>query len=74
MKTSVQCFFLDLEGHMADPLMADCLKTLQAKQVRVKFLGSYPAAGENAKEAREESGAAWNDAETWLDKLRAKLN
>ena len=68
------CFFLDLEGHMADPLMADCLKTLQAKQVRVKFLGSYPAAGENAKEAREESGAAWNEAESWLDKLRAKLN
>jgi len=67
------CFFLDLEGHMADPLMADCLKTLQAKQVRVKFLGSYPAAGENAKEAREESGAAWNDAESWLDKLRSKL-
>ena len=54
--------------------MADCLKTLQAKQVRVKFLGSYPAAGENAKEAREESGAAWNDAESWLDKLGAKLN
>lgn len=68
------CFFLDLEGHMVDPLMADCLKTLQAKQVRVKFLGSYPAAGEKAPEVRKESGAAWNDAESWLDKLRSKLH
>ncbi len=67
------CFFLDLEGHMADPLMADCLKTLQTKQVRVKFLGSYPAAGEKAPEVRKESGAAWDDAESWLDKLRSKL-
>ena len=68
------CFFLDLEGHMVDPMMADCLKTLRAKEVRVKFLGSYPAAGEKAEEVREESGAAWDDAESWLDKLRSKLH
>ena len=68
------CFFLDLEGHMVDPMMADCLKTLRTKEVRVKFLGSYPAAGEKAAEVREESGAAWDDAESWLDKLRSKLH
>jgi len=59
---------------MVDPMMADCLKTLRAKEVRVKFLGSYPAAGEKATEVREESGAAWDDAESWLDKLRSKLH
>ena len=51
------CFLLDLEGHIADSVMADCLKTLQTKDVRVKFLGSYPAAGDHAETVREESNA-----------------
>ena len=43
--------------------MADCLKTLQTKDVRVKFLGSYPAAGDHAEAVREESNAALDKAE-----------
>ena len=68
------CFFLDLEGHVADSMMADCLKTLQAKDVRVKFLGSYPAAGDNAAEARQESSDAQDKAQSWLDSIRSKLS
>jgi len=67
------CFFLDLEGHIADSMMADCLKTLQAKDVRVKFLGSYPAAGDQAEEVRKESNDALEKAQSWLDSLRSKL-
>ena len=67
------CFFLDLEGHIADSMMADCLKTLQAKDVRVKFLGSYPAAGDHAEEVRKESNDALDKAQSWLDSLRSKL-
>ncbi len=67
------CFFLDLEGHIADSMMADCLKTLQAKDVRVKFLGSYPAAGDQAEEVRKESNDALDKAQSWLDSLRSKL-
>jgi prephenate dehydratase len=67
------CFFLDLEGHIADSMMADCLKTLQAKDVRVKFLGSYPAAGEQAEEVRQESNDALDKAQSWLDSIRSKL-
>jgi prephenate dehydratase len=54
--------------------MADCLKTLQTKDVRVKFLGSYPAAGDHAEEVREESNAALDKAQSWLDSIRSKLS
>jgi prephenate dehydratase len=67
------CFLLDLEGHIADELVADCLKNLKAKQASVKFLGSYPAAGDHGEDVRAEAHAAWNDAEDWLDGIRAKL-
>ena len=39
------CFLIDLEGHIADEFVADCLRDLKSKQADVKFLGSYPAAG-----------------------------
>ena len=68
------CFFLVLEGHIADSVMADCLKTLQTKDVRVKFLGSYPAAGEQAEEVRKESNDALDKAQSWLDSIRSKLS
>ena len=39
------CFLIDLEGHLADEVVADCLRVLHAELAGVKFLGSYPAAG-----------------------------
>ena len=39
------CFIIDLEGHLADELVADCLRDLRSKVADIKFLGSYPAAG-----------------------------
>ena len=65
------CFLLDLEGHISDELVADCLKNLKAKQASVKFLGSYPAAGDH-ETVRAEATAAFTDAEAWLDRLRAQ--
>lgn len=38
------CFFIDLEGHVEDDVVADALKTLEAKVARLKSLGSYPRA------------------------------
>ena len=66
------CFLLDLEGHISDELVADCLKNLKAKQASVKFLGSYPAAGDH-ETARAETSAAVTDAEVWLEELRSQL-
>ena len=34
------CFVIELEGHVADERVADCLKNVQAKQAQVRFLGS----------------------------------
>ena len=39
-------FFLDLEGHAEDPLMAEALVELQNACASLKVLGSYPRAGE----------------------------
>ncbi len=44
------CFIVDLEGHIADDVVADCLKNIRAKHADVKFLGSYPAAGRGSDE------------------------
>ena len=75
-KTSLgdYCFLLDLDGHIADEVVADCLRTLQATQADVKFLGSYPAAGAHGPERRAEVEAAFHQADTWLATLRSQLS
>jgi prephenate dehydratase len=75
-KTSLgdYCFVLDLDGHLADPVVADCLRTIRATQSDVKFLGSYPAAGAHAPAARAQVEAAFQAAEDWVEGLRAQLH
>jgi prephenate dehydratase len=67
------CFFIDFEGHVADELVADCLRTLAAKVAHVKFLGSYPVAGLDARARRSAAGKAWRDAAKWVSELRAQV-
>jgi prephenate dehydratase len=67
------CFIIDCEGHIADELVADCLRDLHAKQGGVKFLGSYPAAGEAAPAAREHADARWRQADDWVSDLRRRI-
>lgn len=68
------CFVLDLDGHLADEVVADCLRALRAKQADVKFLGSYPAAGAAAPSARDDATAAEREAVDWLSALRAQID
>jgi prephenate dehydratase len=74
-KTSLgdYCFLVDLEGHVADPVVADCLRTLRATQGGVKFLGSYPAAGAGGPETRAEVEAGFVEAEEWLSSIRDQI-
>lgn len=74
-KTSLgeYCFVLDLEGHLADEVVADCLRSLRATQADVKFLGSYPAAGEAGPAARAEADRASELAGAWVDGLRLQI-
>lgn len=64
------CFVVYADGHIADELIADAMRALRAKQGKVKFLGSYPAAGEHAPAARETADARWRDADDWVQGLR----
>jgi prephenate dehydratase len=67
------CFFIDFRGHVADEVVADCLKNLAANQAEVKFLGSYPVAGEEGPELRRAATEAWTSASAWIDGLRAQV-
>ncbi len=67
------CFIVYAEGHIEDELVADAMRALHAKQGAVKFLGSYPVAGEQAHTAREHADARWRQADDWIDELRARV-
>ncbi len=67
------CFIVDLDGHIADELIADCLRSVRAKHADVKFLGSYPAAGNGSTETRREVTTAWTEADRWMQSLRAQI-
>ncbi|HEX3090154.1 MAG TPA: prephenate dehydratase, partial [Ilumatobacteraceae bacterium] len=64
------CFVIYADGHVADELVADAMRSLHIKQGKVKFLGSYPAAGEHATTAREHADVRWRDADRWIEQLR----
>lgn len=74
-KTSLgdYCFLIDLEGHIDDEVVGDALRTLVTKQHEVKFLGSYPAAGEHGPTVRREAVEAWRKADAWLADLRSQV-
>jgi prephenate dehydratase len=67
------CFILYADAHLADELMTDTLRALHAKQGSVKFLGSYPAAGDEARDARDHADSRWRAADDWVAALRTRL-
>jgi prephenate dehydratase len=67
------CFVIDLTGHIGDEVVADCLRDLHASLAGVKFLGSYPAAGEHGPERRRQADASWQAADDWLRGLRDSI-
>ena len=67
------CFVIDAEGHISDEVLADALRDLHAKQGGVKFLGSYPAAGRNARDIRAHADVAWQRADDWVEDLRRRI-
>ena len=54
-------------------MVADCLRDLHAKVADIKFLGSYPAAGEHGPAVRRDADEAWRAADEWIAGLRSKL-
>jgi len=66
-------FVIDLEGHLDDEVVADCLRDLHAELAGVKLLGSYAAAGPGAPALRREADDAWRQADAWLSALRSQI-
>ncbi len=62
------CFFVDLEGHITEPRVAEALKGLHRRLAALRYLGSYPRAeGSRVTPVPEESrAAAYERAEEWL--------
>lgn len=67
------CFIIDFEGHVADEVVADCLRDLHASLRALKFLGSYPAAGEHGAGIRREALQRWREADEWMAQIRSRL-
>jgi prephenate dehydratase len=67
------CFVVELEGHLSDEVVGDCLKQLHSELASVKFLGSYPAYGEHGPQRREQIAAARAEADAWLETLRSRV-
>ena len=67
------CFIIDFEGHVAEEMIADCLRDLHTGLRALKFLGSYPAAGENGEDRRRDASAAWQAADAWIEGIRGAV-
>ena len=67
------CFLIEFTGHLADDVVADCLRNLRADVGPVKFLGSYPAVGEGADVARQDAERRWHEADAWIEELRRHI-
>jgi prephenate dehydratase len=67
------CFIIDFEGHVADEVVGDCLRDLHAMLRELKFLGSYPAAGEHGAAIRADAVAAWHAADEWIANIRGHI-
>jgi prephenate dehydratase len=65
-------FYLDFDGHVDEPRVADALVALHRISREVRFLGSYPKADSSTSVAPPRSTAAdYTAAHEWVAKVRA---
>jgi prephenate dehydratase len=70
------CFFLDVEGHLADERVGDALAAVKRTQRDVKVLGSYRRSGARVTSEAERiaaDDAAYRDAAEWLAGWRRRI-
>jgi prephenate dehydratase len=66
-------FSIDCEGHIDDERVGEALRGLKRICSEVKFLGSYPRQDAATSEINSEvSDAAFEDARSWLAKIRTR--
>jgi prephenate dehydratase len=71
-------FHIDCTGHITEPAMGEALAALHRRCERVRFLGSYPRAGNGAPGTPASAVAlgttdasVFAAAQQWLDDVRA---
>ena len=64
---------IDLEGHVTDEVVGDCLRELHMELAVLKFLGSYPVAGGSGDAVRREISELRRSADDWLAAVRAQV-
>lgn len=71
------CFFLDVEGHLADERVGDALAAVKRTHRDIKILGSYRRGGARRTDEAEriaKDDAAYRESATWLADWRARLD
>jgi prephenate dehydratase len=68
------CFVIYADAHIGDELLADAMRALHLKQGRVKFLGSYPIAGDAPDQGGEPHDARWDAAQEWVSALQSMID
>jgi len=68
------CFIVDFEGHIADDVVADCLRSVMAKHASVKFLGSYATSGVESEKSHEQASTSWRNAPEWVNDIRSQVD
>jgi len=67
------CFVIYADAHIDDELLADVMRALHLKQGRVKFLGSYPIAGDPPEQGDDHHDARWHAAQEWVAGIRRMI-
>lgn len=70
------CFFVDVEGHLADERVGDALAAVKRTQRDIKVLGSYRRSGARRPTEAEriaEDDAAYRASATWLQSWRERI-
>lgn len=66
------CFLIDCEGHIANEVVGDALRSLHQQRHVVKFLGSYPSAF-GTEEEQENNRVGPGESDRWLSDLRSQI-
>lgn len=67
------CFLMDFTGHISESDIADCLSHVRKEHADVKFLGSYPIAGDINEKPTVTNNKVWKETGIWMNDLLSKV-
>ena len=67
------CFVIDLDGHLDDEVVADCLRDLHAELAGGEVPRLLPGRRRPRSRRRQQADDAWREADAWLEGLRRQI-